>query len=622
MGEKVKLFGDFPPVNTRQWEEKIEQDLKGVPYDKLIWKPLEGFNVRPYYRSEDLQNLEYLQAMSGEFPYVRGTEQDRNDWLIREDVFVEEPVKANKKALHALNRGADALAFLIPDELELTKEAFDVLLKDIYIECININFVSHVHSSGIARMLSRMVQERNIDPERITGSIDADPLGYLTIHGELPETLEDELETLSRLVQDTSVMFPGLRLIGINGHHFHNAGASKTQELALSLALVSEYLDKLTEKKVPVDDIAKSFQLNIASGHSYFMEMAGFRATRMLYAKLIESWKPENPDVTKAFVHATTSAWSQSIYDPYVNILRGTTQSMSAALGGADSLSVLPFDHALRKSTQFSERIARNTQIILKEEAYLNKVTDPSSGSYYIENLTDAIAGEAWKIFLEIESKGGYTAALKSGQIHHMIEETARQRDMNIATRREVIVGTNQYPNSEETIHEDFNPEIAFKSIIESGKEIKPIRKYRGAQAFEELRLKTERSGRIPKVFLLTYGDVNIRKARAGFASGFFACAGFDIIDNLGFETVDMGITAAIQTKADVTVLCSSDEEYEGMAKEASAKAGDKTLLMVAGYPKNSINEIKEAGIKHFIHIKSNLLEELIKFQELLGILG
>ncbi|MGC9343659.1 MAG: methylmalonyl-CoA mutase family protein, partial [Bacteroidales bacterium] len=252
---------------------------------------------------------------------------------------------------------------------------------------------------------------------------------------------------------------------------------------------------------------------------------------------------------------------------------------------------------------------------------HINKVVDPAGGSYYIESLTDSIAEEAWKVFLDIEEKGGYIKALKTGYIQNMVKETARERVMNIATRREVLLGTNQYPDSTETIHEDFNPDIAFPvSGKKESKGIEKFEKYRGAMAFEDLRLKVEKSDKTPVVFMLTYGNLNWRKARAGFASGFFACAGYDIVDNLGFESIEEGMQAAQKAKADIIVLCSSDEEYPEMVKKASAENKLKSILVIAGYPKDNLEEIKKEGVEHFVHVKSNVLEELKSYNKAMGI--
>jgi methylmalonyl-CoA mutase len=340
----------------------------------------------------------------------------------------------------------------------------------------------------------------------------------------------------------------------------------------------------------------------------------------MLWAKIVEAYEPKNKEVAKMNIHAVTSKWNQTIYDPYVNMLRGTTESMSAILSGIDSLTVTPYDVPFEKPTDFAERIARNTQIILKEESYFDKVVDPAGGSYYIENLTASIAEHAWNLFKDTENQGGYIEAFKAGFIQEKVNETANKRNHNIASRKEVILGVNQYPNASEKMDAKYDAGTIITQVHKRDDAIaEPLKPYRGAEEIELLRLKTDQSAKTPKVFLLTIGNPAMRKARAGFASGFFACAGFDIIDNIGFDSVEEGVQAAMKQKSDIVVVCSSDDEYPEVAPAVFEQIGNKAITVVAGYPA-CVDDLKAKGIKHFIHIKSNLLETLKGFQKELGI--
>ena len=382
----------------------------------------------------------------------------------------------------------------------------------------------------------------------------------------------------------------------------------------------NQYLNLLTDKGLDIDTVAQNIKFNFGVSSNYFMEIAKFRAARMLWAKIVEAYEPNNKEVAKMNIHAATSKWNQTIYDPYVNMLRGTTESMSAAIAGVDSLSVTPFNKAFEESTVFSDRIARNTQTILKEESYFDKIVDPAGGSYYIENLTNSIAEHAWKLFREIEEKGGYVEAFKTGFIQEQVKESANKRNLNIATRRDILLGTNQYPNALERADDKITADIVIsKSSKRDDVIAEPIKPYRGAEQMELVRLKTDKANETPKVFLLTIGDLTMRKARAGFASGFFACAGFEIIDNSGFKSVEEGVKAAMEQKANIVVVCSSDDEYTEIAPAVLEKLDGKAITVVAGYPK-SIDDLKSKGIKHFIHMKSNLIETLQGFQAELGI--
>ena len=616
--DKTKLFDDFEAVNAEKWKEKMLLDLKGLPYDKLVWKTNEGITVKPFYTAEDLENLSYLNTGPGEFPYLRGNQNASNNWEIRQDIVVEDIVTSNSAALHALNWGATSIGFIIKEDMVLSSADIKSLLNDIYIDCININFLNHSQSAHIFELLAAEVKSRKIETSKINGSVDNDPLGFLTRYGKFSHSEEEDFKISASLINSASHFFPGLRTLGINGQIFHNAGANIVQELGFSLAIISDYLDLLSKAGAKPEAIAKSMQLNFSVGPVYFMEIAKIRAIRLLFARLVQSWGIQDEKALKTFVHCSTSEWNQTVYDPYVNMLRATTESMSAAMGGCDSLTVRPFDKPFRKTTVFSERIARNTQIILKEEAWLDKVQDPAAGAFFIENITDSIIEESWKLFLEIEDLGGYLAAFKAGEIQKRINASASQKNQNVSSRKEILLGTNQYPNLLENKPEDLDPSVAFPlNKKQSGLVAEPLTNYRGSMAFERLRLKVESNPK--KVFLLTIGNPVWRKARAGFSSSFFGCAGFEIIDTPGFESLETGIKEALKEKSSIVVLCSSDEEYANYAPEALISLDKKAVLVVAGFPKDSIEELKSKGVQNFIHMKSNVLDELEKYYKLIS---
>ena len=530
--------------------------------------------------------------------------------------------KANAVALHALNHGAGSLCFKFPEKSAISNLLLKDLLKNICIDCINLNFIAPGNEEIIIDYLAEEVLKKNTDPYKINGSVSFDPLGELASKGCFFDNEENDFARLGKLVKKTSDNLPLIRVCIINGNIFHNTGGTALQELAMSLSCASEYIDRLTGNDISVDQLAKSFQLNMAAGPLYFLEIAKFRAARLLFANLIKAWHPEKDESANVFIHASTSEWNQTIFDPYVNMLRGTTEGMSAVLGGVDSLTVLPFGKSFRKTTAFGERIARNTQIILKEEAYFDKVIDPAAGSYYIEKITDSLAEQAWSLFLELENKGGFTASLKTGLIQNMLKETARKRDLNIATRREILVGTNQYPDHSETPNFDFENNVAFpQGSLPVTLIVEPLQRYRGAMVFEELRIRTHhaKNGK-PKIFLLNYGSAKWYTAKATFAANFFGCAGYEIIQSQSFSSVKEGIEAALEAGSSIIVLCSSDDQYPVIAPEAKKIIGDRAVLVIAGFPKDTADLLKSAGIEHFIHMNSNVLEELRKFHHLLGI--
>ena len=620
----AKLFAEFPPVTTEQWESVIREDLKGADYEKkLVWKTMEGINVKPYYRAEDLKNINFTKTHPGEFPYVRGNKENGNGWLIRQDFDVcsDKPTEANTKALELLTKGADSLGFRLCKDCEPSFDGISRLLNGIDLSKVEINFVGGGITRKALPFIVKKMNDSKAEKKKIKGSIDYSPLSALSIHGKFCCNAETSFDRMKEVIE-TVREYPEFRVIGVNGYIFQNSGATLVQELAFSLAMANDYIAALNDRGIAIDEIAMRMKFNFAVGANYFMEIAKFRAARLLWAKIVEAYQPKSLDSSKMCIHAETSIWNKTVYDAYVNMLRTTTEGMSAVIAGVDSLNILPFDTTYQSATSFSERIARNQQLILKEESYFGKIADPAAGSYYIESLTDSITDQAWKLFLKVEEMGGYQAAFIKGFIQEQIKEVARKRDMNITSRRDTVLGTNQYPNFTEYADIKVVKESAVKrKIAEKNAEMiaEPLVPYRGAQAIEELRYRTDASGKRPKVFMLTLGGLAMRRARAQFSSNFFAVAGFEVIDNIGFKTIDEGIKAALDAKSDIVVICSSDEEYATLAPEAFEKLGNKAIYVVAGEPACKA-ELEAKGIKNFISTKSNVLDTLLEYQKLLKI--
>ncbi len=614
-----KLLSEFPPVSTEEWDAKIRTDLKGADYDKkLVWKPNEGFKVQPYYRSENLEGITYMDNLPGEFPYVRGNKKDNNTWLIRQDIDVKDFEEANKKALDVLNRGADSLGFNIDSSFEINKANIETLFNEIHLDCVEINISAAGKNLEVVNIIKEIAKDKGVALDALSGSVNVDPIGNITIKGGLCVTLEEGLDVFAEAVKANTDL-PNIKVASVNGRYFNNAGANVVQELAYSLAVGADYLAVLTEKGISVEEAAKNIRFNFAVGSSYFMEIAKFRAGRYLWSKIVTANGCNDTEAAKMSVHAETSLWNKTVYDAHVNMLRTQTETMSASIGGVDSFTVQPYDIAFAEPTEFSERIARNQQILLKEESYFDKIADPAGGSYYIEELTQSIIKEAWDIFLEIDEKGGFLKSFIAGDIQAQIKAMAQKRDMNIAQRREIMLGTNQFPNFNEKL-EDIDTDVLKPFTLDAENKVaEPLTIYRGAQAFESMRYKTDLLAKRPKVFMLTIGNLAMRKARAQFACNFFACAGFEVVDNNGFATVEEGVEAAKSANADIVVICSSDDEYAEFAPSAFDLLKDQAILVVAGAPACA-EELKNNGIGNFINVKTNVLEELKRYQSLLEI--
>lgn len=611
MAEKSeKLFDMFPPISTEEWMAKINVDLKGADFNKkLVWRTNEGFDVQPLYRREDIEGLFTLGSMPGQFPFVRGT-RDNNRWLIRQQVDGNTADELNRNALYILNRGVDSLGFKLGRDFS----DFDTLLKGIDLKKVEINIQCCPGCAvEIAKGLVEYLKKNNaVDDFR--GSIDFNPFKRLIKHGlAFPKDIKQTALDLYAAVKDVK----SLRVFAVDTFMFNNAGAYITQELGYALAWGTQWMTMLTDAGLSACDVANRIKFNMGISSNYFMELAKFRAARMLWAETVKAYGPECDCCCKMVCHAVTSQFNQTIYDAHVNLLRSMTESMSAALAGVDSIETLPFDLQYKCPDEFSERIARNQQLLLREESHLDKVVDPAGGSYYIETLTASIAKQAWKVFNEVEDKGGFLAMLESGELQKAVNESNVKRHTDVARRKENLLGTNQFPNFNEMALEKIEKDGCKCACCNDGEvadgAVDFINFDRAASQFEQLRLDTERSGKRPKVFMLTIGNLAMRLARAQFSSNFFGCAGYEIIDNIGFETVKEGIDAAIEKKADVVVLCSSDDEYAQYAPEAFKELNGRALFAVAGAPA-CMDDLKALGIENFIHVRVNVLDTLIGF--------
>ncbi len=610
--ESKKLFAEFPPVTTEQWEAEIQKDLKGADYEKkLVWSTLEGFKVRPYYRAEDLGGIKHLSVKPGEFPYVRGTKKS-NDWLVRETIVVESAKDANAEALEILMKGVTSLNFVV--ESEITAGDLDALLSEISIPSVELNFTG-CGAFTVAELFVNKVKGAGLTSEEVVASFNLDPIGkLLTLKGKECDSMLDRLSEILKM----GLEYRRVRFITVNGTIFNNAGGNIVEELAFSLAVAHDYIVGMMARGLSIDEAARNIKFNMSVGPLYFMEIAKFRAARMLWATIVKQYNPERECSMKIRVNAITSLWNTTIYDPYVNMLRGTTEAMSAAVAGVNSLEVLPFDVAYERPTRFASRIARNVQHLLREESHVNHVIDPAGGSYYIEVLTQTISEYVWDMFKEIEDKGGYQLAFKAGYVSEKLGATAAKRDKNIETRRDILLGTNQYPNFTEKVKGVSNAECSCCCGKEVADEYTPLRQYRGAEAFEALRMKADMAEN-RKAFMFTIGNVGMARARSQFACNFFACGGIDVIDNIMFASVEEGVKAVKTANADIVVICSSDDEYALYAPEVAEALKGSAIVVIAGDP-SCRAELESKGINHFISVRSNVLETLKGYQTELGI--
>lgn len=664
---KQTLFDEFPPVSRDEWEKVISRDLKGGNYKKkLRWETGEGVAPLPFYRRDDMEQIPREQPIPKKY-----ADDNANSWEIREPIFAHDIATANTEAQNALERGAQALQFhlnirrtegMLGGDLQglpiQRQSDFSALLDNISLNQMPLHFDSKMAAPALLAMLGNEVSARDLDPQNVWATFSYDPFIYLLQNGQYPKPKEQLQVDVHQMAEYSLAELPNVRPLAIDGRVYHNAGATIVQELGYALSEASEYFSILTESGLDVDDVAGTMHFSFSVGSNYFLEIAKFRAARLLWKNLLEAYGGDSK--IGAYLHGETSRWNKTLYDPYSNMLRTSTEGMSAAIAGCDSMTILPFDEHFRQPDQFSQRIARNQQIIFSEEAYLDKVEDPAAGSYYIEKLTDDLGQAAWELFQDIETQGGLLEALEGGTIQSAIQDSQQNRNQAIAERGRIFVGTNQYSNADETVHDKIDSKFRTVSLDESenGEKItienlpqdlanafangatlgdviphlldigkhkfRTVTPYRGTKPFEELRLATENHDFTPTVLTLPMGNKKWRKGRSTFSANFFGCAGYNIKDPIGFADVDEAISAIRDQDADIAVICSSDDEYKELVPAICKKVDQldkQPIIVLAGYPKEDIETYKKAGVDEFIYSGCNVLEALKRFQKKLSII-
>lgn len=663
------LFDEFPRISREEWENKIKQDLNledEDPKAHLKWESPENLEVLPFYMREDLDSrkVSHLRAAPGTFPFTRGAKRTGN-WMIAERVDEHDPAKARQNMRRLLERDVDLIQFKLqvtPDEGMLGGDLTGLNIQspdefEKFTGGLNLKNTGFIVDSGMASpaVFALMNAVGQMPAGRQT-FFTFDPFTYTVRNGRKPLP-ERELRSLIRQFGSQPV-----RSLSADGLFYHRCGATLAQELGISLAIGSEYLALALEEEGHPESVCQAFWMRLSAGSLYFPEIAKFRAARMLWSKVAEAYGLEGESAKSLHIHAETSPWNQTVYEPYTNMLRATTETMSAALGGADSILTLPFHAANHSSDPFSSRIARNTHHILKHESFLHKVADPSAGSWYVEQLTDRIAEKAWSFFQMIEKQGGIMKAIESGTLQSAIQESNNRKIRDLAHRNIISLGTNHYPDPEEEFpgplfrqkptsslqKTEFKPEIDSADLIHSlhqafqagtllgdvirlclnpqKKNLRAISAGRLTLPFEQLRKATDeynkKHGKKPSVLLLPVGNKKVRNSRAQFSRNVFGCAGYKIYENTGYDTLQQGLDDTRSLSANLVVLCGSDEEYPELAEpfcEAYQNTG--TLRVLAGKPYNNKKYYRESGINYFIHSNTNILEFLSRIQQELGIL-
>lgn len=601
MDNPKNLFSDFKAVSKEEWVEKATGDLKGADFNKkLVWQTYDGFQVQPFYVPEDIQHKEWVTSLHNHYQHHDGA------WLNYAEIAVGNTVKANEIAQECLKFGANGLLFQIKFDASVD---FTELLKEIDPTKLAISF--HIEKGGqrIIQNYFDYLISQEISVKDICGFAQLDVLENYALTGEEPD-----FEGLAQLLSFTQNA-PDFHGLVIGSHEFVDSGANTSQEMAFLMNKWIEAMHKLEDYGISIPELMREVYFHVSISGDYFFEIAKQRALKLACSSILATYQQEE---TAFPVLSSSSVWSKTIYDPNVNFLRNTTEAMAAVLGGTHSLLIRPHNSAYEEPTLFSRRIALNVSNLLREESYLDKVVDPAAGSYYLENLTETLFNTSIALFKEIENTGGYMQAFSKGTIQKKIGDVRIAKEKDIASRKQAYVGSNRYPNLKE--------KVAFIQATDAPSEkdgIPLLVPQRAVKSFEKLRQRTqqqeEATSSIPKVYLALFGNLAMRKARATFSADFFGTAGFELIGEFPFKNVDEAIEASAGSQADIVVICSSDPEYAEhgpkFIQEFKSKAPDKELVL-AGYPSDCIEQLKEAGLEHFIHVRSNAIEVLSAFQD------
>lgn len=626
--ERVLLFDDFPRTSKEDWKKEVE---KRVSYEDLVWSAEEGIEVEPLYTEDEAE--EFIlgkNTLPGEFPFVRGIGKKDNGWLVAEEIELAAAKDAARAAAAAIKGGADSLIFI--PETEIKPRSMKILLKDIDPLRVRVNFAVREDPRKVCELFVSSCAGKGIDTQELEGAVFFDPLSQMLRPGvpAAPKAFDENIEKIAEAIEYLSEAAPAYAALSVNAAVFKDAGASTIQELAFAIAAAAEYLVALDRKEVSAESICRHMVFRFSTGSGYFAEIAKLRAARVLWAKVVEHFSPPCAKSAKMRIHCRTTTFNKTIYDSHVNITRATLEAMASVIGGADSLAVNPFDAHYRKPDGFSRRVARNIQLLLRNESHLGDVTDPGGGSYHVEKLTQSILRRALEMFQKVEEEGGYLECVESGFIQKEIESERDTALSRVSRRKKHIIGTNEFPNPLEKMAQRIQKPMEWENGTKSPHPylLAYLEEARASQDFEKIRLFNEiyatEAGETPKVFLLHLSDSAKTAARSVFAADFFRCGGFSVIDGAESPGVRKGVAAALAEKPLAVVICGSDEDYEQRAIEAVRKLENadpddqlRMDILICAPPGPLSNELLMEGARNLIHDSCDMVDSLEDLLEL-----
>ncbi|EIJ78794.1 methylmalonyl-CoA mutase, small subunit [Bacillus methanolicus PB1] len=597
----------FPAFSIDEWKEAAEKNLKGKLLDSLSRCTYENIKLKPLYSAEDEVDWETSQFPG--FPdYRRGIYSlgyNQSEWYVAQTIQYKNIDELKTSLSSSLDKGQTSISFEVQTD---TAGRLKEIIGNIYEKnpfSVNAKLFQYV-------FIEALLDIAGDSAEKITGFTGMDPIAVLAEQGTLPIKISELYDQWAELIKKADQNMPHLKTILVDTTPYHNGGASAVQELAAGLSAAVFHIQELLDRKLSLEKILYKIVFKFSIGANFFMEIAKLRAARMIWNKITEAYGalPEN---RKMIIAAETSKFTKTAYDPYVNLLRSGNEAFAAVLGGIQYLHVSPYNEPENNFSSFSDRIARNTQLILKEEAHLNKTVDPAGGSWYVEHLTNELAEKSWELFLQIEDHGGIFEALKSGWLQQQISEIREKRQMDVYTRKQSIIGTNIYANlDDKPLQLPEEPENVSATDIKET--VEPIPQIRLSEPFEKLRRRSEQLadqlGRKPAIGLICLGALKQHKARADFITGFIAPGGIEGKQSGEINSTEQAFSFIKETGFEHYCLCGSNEQYAETGMELVReikKLFPSIKLFLACLPDvGGEKDWRSSGIDEFIHVKSN----------------
>ena len=688
--ENKRLMAEFPAHTYDAWKEAAVELLKGRSFEKTLITPTyEGFDIEPVYTREALEKLTFSRDLPGMGSGVRGFRAEgylQTGWTVSQEMMAPTPSALNELALKELMCGVNELNIWLDKSTRGGADAdpadhsggvcgtpvntagdWETILKGVDTAAAGLYLHPGKGAAAQYALLLAALRKTGANLAALRGCLGLDPVAWLLEAGESAGATEAVYDAMAALLRHAKGAVPGLQVVEVAGHAYHDAGASSVQEMGAVLATAVAYLKAMTQRGLSAEEVVPRMRISLSVGGNYFIEVAKFRAFRLIWTRVMEAFGVAE-DSRAVHIHGRTGLWNKTVFDPYVNMLRTTTEAFSAVVGGVDSLHVSPFDEVVREGDAFSRRIARNTHAILSEECGMRQVVDPAGGSWAVESLTDNMASEAWKQFQKIEAEGGILKSLESCSLQQAVEAVRQEKARNIQRRKDVIVGTNAYPNATEKLltpasldyaaarqqrqlelaawrgaRDDAAVKVALDAAVgENGQArvealvaaaaagatlaelqavaglgepcltIAPLKLKRAAAEFEALRIAAATltaAGKPPRVHQLNMGPSRRYRIRADWTTAFFQVGGIDVLADEDYADADTAVAALKASGASVAIITSDDETYATVVEPLAAAikaALPEVRILLAGAPGETEAAWRAAGVADFVNVRVN----------------